>query len=468
MPEVEVKESGAWSHISKGVWRSPLGLIGVLLTTVSATLMVLGLVIEILGLTNNVYVSIFAFMILPGGMVTGLILIPLAAYLRRRQWHKYGVAKDHLQINLSDHKHRKLLIWLIVLTVLFFTLLTVIGYEAYEFSDSPLFCGTVCHKVMAPEYTVYQRSPHAKVACVECHIGSGVSWFVKAKISGLRQVWGVLTGNYDRPIPAPVESLRPARDTCEECHWPEKFSGKRVKQFIHYSNDDQENPTINNIALHIGGRNAATGKYEGIHWHVSQGVKIQYLADEKRHNVAKVKLTREDGSTDEFVNADTEIPEDAKWRTMDCIDCHNRPTHVYDLPEDRVDLGLYNKKINGAIPGIREDSITAITKDYNTRDEARSQMFKTLFDLQTKRNGQASANTNKADIQKASDYLLKSYLGNVWPNMNIKWGTYGSHLGHQRADEGWGCWRCHDDEHTNANGDAIPQDCNLCHDDPDE
>jgi len=201
MSKEEASERGPWAHIIRGMWRSPLGLIGVMLTTVSATLMVLGLVVEIFGLTNNVYVSIFAFMILPGGMITGLILIPLAAYLRRRQWFKYGIAREHLQINLSDHKHRKLLVWLIVLTVLFFTLLTVIGFEGYEFSDSPVFCGTVCHKVMAPEYSAYRRSPHAKVACVECHIGPGVSWFVKAKISGLRQVWGVLTNSYDRPIP---------------------------------------------------------------------------------------------------------------------------------------------------------------------------------------------------------------------------------------------------------------------------
>jgi nitrate/TMAO reductase-like tetraheme cytochrome c subunit len=468
MPEDEMKERGAWSHIIRGMWRSPLGLIGVMLTTVSATLMVLGLAVEVLGLTDNVYVSLLAFLVLPGGMITGLLLIPLSGFLRRRQWHKYGIAKDHLQINLSDHKHRKLLIWLVILTVMFFTLLTVIGYQAYELSDSPEFCGKVCHNVMIPEYTVYQRSPHAKVVCVECHIGSGVSWFVKAKISGMRQVWGVMTGSYDRPIPAPVESLRPARDTCEECHWPEKFSGKRIKQFIHYSDDDQENPTINNIALHIGGRNAATGKYEGIHWHVSQGVKIQYLADEKRHHVAKVKLTKADGSTDEFVNADVEVPEEAEWRTMDCIDCHNRPTHVYDLPEERVDFGLYSKKINGAIPGIREDSMTAITKEYNTRDEAKAQMTEDLMQLQVKRNGQAFANSHKEDIQKAGEYLLETYLGNVWPNMNIKWGTYGTHLGHQRAEEGWGCWRCHDDEHTNANGDSIPQDCNLCHDEPDE
>lgn len=466
MSTEETSERGPWAHLIRGMWRSPLGLIGVMLTTVSATLMVLGLIVEIFGLTNNVYISIFAFMILPGGMITGLILIPLAAYLRRRQWFKYGIAREHLQINLSDHKHRKLLIWLIVLTVLFFTLLTVIGFEGYEFSDSPVFCGTVCHTVMAPEYSAYKRSPHAKVACVECHIGPGVSWFVKAKISGLRQVWGVLTNSYDRPIPDPVQNLRPARDTCEQCHWPEKFSGKRVKTFIHYTNDDQKTPIINNIALHIGGLNRITGKYEGIHWHVSNGVKIQYLADKKRHHISKVKVTRADGSKDEFIDTDVKLPKNTKWRTMDCIDCHNRPTHIYDMPENMIDIGLYSKKINQDIPGIREDCITAITKQYKSRAEARAQMTKYLVKLQVKRHGQAFANSHKADLQKAGAFILKSYLDNVWPDMRIKWGTYGSDIGHQRADEGWGCWRCHDDSHVDSKGDSIPQDCDLCHDDP--
>ena len=455
----------------RGTWRSPLGILGVILTTVSATLMVLGLIVEIFGLTENPYVPLVAFLVLPGGLITGLVLIPLAAYLRRRQWHKYGIAKDHLAINLSDHRHRRMLIWFVVLTVLFFALLTVIGYEGYHFSDSPYFCGRVCHQVMEPEYTVYQRSPHAKVHCVECHIGPGAEWFVRAKISGMRQVLAVATNSYSRPIPAPVESLRPARDTCEGCHWPEKFSGKKVKTFYHFTNDNQTDPEKVEIALHIGGHNPVTDKYEGIHWHVSKNVEIKYLpANERRLAISKVKVKRADGSTDEFVNPDIEA-EDGKefeWRTMDCIDCHNRPTHVYDLPEERVDFGLLSTKINPEIIGIREDSLTVLTKDYNTRDEAKAQMANDLLELQTKRHGIDYVTAHEADIRKAADYLLETYLGNVWPNMNIKWGTYGSHLGHQRAEEGWGCWRCHDDEHVNANGDSIPQNCDLCHDEPEE
>ncbi len=466
----EYRARGPWSHIIRGMWRSPLGLAGVILTTICATLMFLGFIVEIFGLTDNIYVPLIAFLVLPGGMITGLIIIPIAAYLRRRQWAKYGIARDHLHINLSDHKHRRLMIYFVVLTVLFFTLLTVIGYEAYHFSDSPFFCGKVCHQVMEPEHVAYERSNHAKVVCIECHIGSGAQWFVRAKISGLRQVLAIVTNSYNRPIPAPVEHLRPARDTCESCHWPDKFTGKKIKSFYHFTNDDQKNVETNDIALHIGGRNPVTDNFEGIHWHVSKDVKVEYLSSPDRKQMYKVHVTRPDGTEDEFINPELDIKEidseNQEWRTMDCIDCHNRPTHVYQLPVERVDYGLVSKRINSDIEGIREDALTVITKEYNTRDEAKESMFMQLEELQAKRHGPDFVIKHKEDLQKAADYLLESYLGNVWPEMNLQWGTYGSHLGHQREDEGYGCFRCHDDSHENSEGTTISQDCSTCHDEP--
>jgi len=336
------KYRGPWGHIIRGMWRTPLGMFGVVITTISITLMIIGMIVEGLGVVHNAYVGIITYMVLPGGMIMGLIIIPIAAFLRRRQYHKYGIVKEHLQINLSDHKHRTFIIGFIILTIVNITVLVLVGYEGYHFTDSPYFCGMVCHKVMAPEYTAYQRSPHVKVACVECHIGPGAEWFVQAKISGLRQVLAVIADSYSRPIPAPVEHLRPARDTCEQCHWPDKFHGKKVKIFTHFTNDDQVNPEVNNIALHIGGHNPQNGEFEGIHWHVSKDVQVRYLAlDRKRTQIAKVQVTHADGSQEEFVKEDLEAPADAaegEWRTMDCIDCHNRPTHIYDWPEDVVDL----------------------------------------------------------------------------------------------------------------------------------
>jgi len=264
-------------------------------------------------------------MILPGCMVLGLILIPVAAYFHRRQWHRTGVEKDHLKLNLSNPKHRLFLIGFVMLTVVNMVILGVVGYEGYHFTDSPYFCGMVCHTVMAPEHTACQRSPHGRVSCVECHIDPGAEWFVRAKLSGLLQVYAVATNSFSRPVPVPVGALRPARDTCEVCHWPEKFYGKKVKEFVRFTNNDQITPEKTEIPLHIGGHNPATGSFEGIHRHVSKDVEVKYLAaDEKRISIARVQVKRPDGSLDEYVKSDVEVEEgyEPKWRIMDCIGCH--------------------------------------------------------------------------------------------------------------------------------------------------
>ncbi|MFZ5767059.1 MAG: NapC/NirT family cytochrome c [Thermodesulfobacteriota bacterium] len=460
-------DQGALDRLLKGLWRSPLGVFGVALTTVSIALMMIGTIVDLLGLIDNPYAALVTYTVLPAGMLLGLFLIPLAAFLRRRKWHKTGIDRAHLQLNLSHPKHRLFLVGFIFLSVVNLAILGVIGYEGYHFTDSAYFCGVVCHQVMEPEYVAYKRSPHSRVACVECHIGPGAEWYVRAKFSGLRQVAAVALDSYSRPIPAPVHELRPARDTCEQCHWPEKFHGKKVKKFVAFSNNDQINPQISEVALHIGGHNPETSIFEGIHWHVSNQVEVSYLAaDDKRTQIAKVRVKRPDGSADEFVKDSVEVAEnEGHWRVMDCVDCHNRPTHIYYMPEERVDFGLLSKKINGAIPGIREDSLTVITKEYASREEAKASMVNELITLQKARDA-ALAEANRADLVKAGEFLLEEYLGNVWPEMKVGWGTYRDHLGHRWADDGYGCWRCHDEEHVNKGGKTISQDCSICHDEP--
>ena len=458
----------AWGHMIRGLWRTPLGVFAVVMTTVSITMMLIGMAADMLGFFENPYVGIFIYMILPGCMVFGLLLIPVAAFFRRRAWHRNRVEKDYLQFNLSNPKHRLFLIGFVILTVVNMVILGVVGYEGYHFTDSSYFCGMVCHSVMAPEHTAYNRSPHGRVSCVECHIGPGAEWFVRAKLSGLRQVYAVATNSYSRPVPVPVEALRPARDTCEACHWPEKFYGKKIKEFISFTNDDQVTPEKTEIPLHIGGHNPATGSFEGIHWHVSKDVEVKYLAaNEKRTSIARVQVKRPDGSSDEFIKSDVEVEEgyEPKWRLMDCIDCHNRPTHIMDMPENVVDFGLLSKKMNPEIQGIREDGLTAITMDYESQDDARENLVNNFLELQKKRDP-AQAAKYEGELKKAGEYLLERFLGNVWPKQKVLWGTYKVHLGHQYADEGYGCWRCHDEEHENKMGETISQDCSLCHDEP--
>lgn len=448
--------------------KTPIGMFGIGLTTVCLTMTVLGLLGHITGLIENPYAAIVTFLVFPSGAIFGLFLIPVSGYFRRKKWFKDNLNIPNVVIDFGKKSHRRTVVLILVLSVVNLTVFSLVAYEAYHFTESDFFCGAICHTVMDPEYTAYQRSAHAKVGCVSCHIGSGAEWYVKAKLSGLRQVKAVIDGSYSTPIPAPVEHLRPAQDTCEACHWPEKFHGKKVKQFVSYTNEDQENPDIQEVALHIGGRNPLTDSFEGIHWHVSNNVKVEYQSlDEKRTSIGAIKVTKPSGVTEEYsLDGGTSEGSEGKWRTMDCIDCHNRPTHVYDKLEPKVDFGLQSKKINPAIPGIREDSLTVLQKEYATRAEAREQIVANLLSLQAERHGADFVAENEQTLISSGAYLLDAYMDNVWPKMKVTWGTYKEHIGHQNEDEGFGCFRCHDDEHQTEFGKTISQSCDLCHDEP--
>jgi nitrate/TMAO reductase-like tetraheme cytochrome c subunit len=448
--------------------KTPIGLFGIGLTTVCITMTVLGLLGHISGLIQNPYAAIVTFLVFPTGAIFGLLLIPVSGYFRRKKWFKDNINKRNVIIDFGKKSHRRSVLLVLVLSIVNLAVFSLVIYEAYHFTESDFFCGAICHTVMDPEYTAYQRSPHAKVRCVSCHIGTGAEWYVKAKLSGLRQVKAVIDGSYSTPIPAPVEHLRPAQDTCEECHWPEKFHGKKIKQFISYSNDDQENPEIQDIALHIGGRNPVTDNFEGIHWHVSNNVKVEYESlDDKRTTIGKIKVSKPSGVTEEYTIDGVQSENgEATWRTMDCVDCHNRPTHVYDSLYEKVDFGLHSKKINPAIPGIREDSLTVLQKEYISRKEAQEQIVETLLSLQAERHGADFVAENEKSLIESGGYLLDAYMANVWPKMKVTWGTYKGHNGHQDEDEGFGCFRCHDDEHQTEFGKTISQSCDLCHDEP--
>ncbi len=468
--EAEAEKRLTWQEQFGVSWKTPIGLFGVGLTTICFTLLILGLIGHMTGLIENHYAAIVTFLIFPAGTLFGLILIPVSLYARRKRWFKNSLSKVFLVIDFSKKVHRRAVILFLVLSVVNLTIFALVVYEAYHFTESDFFCGAICHQVMDPEYTAYQRSPHAKVGCVQCHIGSGADWYVKAKLSGLRQVKAVLTGSFSTPIPAPVEHLRPARDTCEACHWPEKFHGKKTKKFLSFANDNQKEANVQEISLRIGGRNPYTDTFEGIHWHVSKDVKVEYQSLNKtRTAIGKIKVTKPNGITEEY-----DVPGGSKekvagagsWRTMDCIDCHNRPTHVYENLSEKIDMGLFAKKLNPELPGLREDAFTVLQAKYTSRTEAKEQLVESLVTLQAKRNGDAFVNEHEASLISSGKYLLEAYLGNVWPDMKVTWGTYKGHNGHQDEADGYGCFRCHDDTHETEFGKTISQDCSLCHDEP--
>jgi len=304
---------------------------------------------------SNSYLGLFIYIIIPAFMVLGLLIIPLgmAVEIRRRKKRVQVYLKNEwpvIDLNIPTYRNA---IVIFSIGTLFLLLLTGLGsYEAFHYTESVEFCGTLCHEVMKPEYTAYQNSPHARVTCVECHVGSGAGWYVRSKLSGLRQVYAVTTNDFSRPIATPIHNLRPARETCEQCHWPQKFYSRQLRNEKHFLSDSMNTEWNISLQMKIGPSHSAYGLTEGIHWHINPNVKIEYISTEdNREEIPWVKYTNL--LTNEVtIFRDTAIQFDETkvaetlTREMECIDCHNRPSHHYATPAEFID----NSMTSGTIP----------------------------------------------------------------------------------------------------------------------
>ncbi len=439
--------------------RNILSLIGIIMAAFGFVTGITLIVIDMQTHFENPYTGIFTYMVVPVILGGGLLLIAVGAWFEHRRRQKgLGEPSKMPVINLNDGQQFRRFAIIIVVTLMFISLSVVGGYRAYHFTESVEFCGITCHSVMKPEYTAYQNSPHANAGCVKCHIGPGADFFVKSKINGLYQVYSVIFNKYSRPIPTPVHNLRPAKETCYECHWPEKFFGAQELKRTYFRNDEENSPWTIQMLLKVGGGNPAHGRPEGIHWHVSSGNKIEYIAaDEKRLEIPWVRMTDNEGNTTIFQTSDKSkqlTPEQiasAEIRTMDCIDCHNRPTHQYHSPERALDDALASGRLDPDMPNIKQNGIDALTGDYKTEDEALAKIEAALADAYP---------DGGPELVEAIGAIQQIYSQNIFPEMNVSWKEYPDHIGHMITP---GCFRCHNDDHENEQGQVISRDCNNCH-----
>ncbi len=444
--------------ITRSVW----GLTGAVLTTVSATLILTLFGISLVGFQGGPYQGILAFLILPGIFVFGLLLIPVGVW-RQRRLTRLATTRGEKPpafpvIDFNLGRTRAVVLVVILLTMANVLILALATYKGVEVMESTEFCGEACHAVMLPELTTYERSPHSRVKCVSCHIGPGADWFVKSKLSGAWQLVAVAFDLYPRPIPAPVHNLRPARETCEQCHWPTKFVGDRLSVRTHYSDDEANTELKTVLLMKVGGLQGRDSG--GIHWHVDPNIQIRYRADETRETIYEVELTGADGTVRSFTLEGEDNPDEAnEWRTMDCIDCHNRPAHIYRLPHEEIDDALRLGKIATSLPFVRRSGLRLLQEDYGSHEEARTQLASSLQSFYEE-NYPDIALAQSDQIQQAGAALGDIFSTNVFPSMKIEWGTYPNHIGHQDFP---GCFRCHDDEHSTPEGETISQDCSTCH-----
>jgi len=447
-------------HFFAAITGNIISLIGTLMIALSLLLIGALLIMQAMGFEGGAYLGIITFVVLPMGFLAGVFIVPLGIWLQKRRDAKAaaeGRPAGHLPIiDLNRETTRGVLLGFVALAVPIVALAAGLTYKAVHYMDSTEFCGMACHKVMEPEHTAFMRSPHARVGCAGCHIGPGAEWFVKAKISGSWQLVAVMFDLYPRPIATPVHSLRPSSGTCEQCHWPTKFLGDRLKVRTHYAEDEANTELKTALMVKVGGKVA--GQSQGIHWHVDPNHRVRYRADPTREIMYEIELADlAEGSTKLF-KTDEPAPEGTEWRTMDCVDCHNRASHIYRTPEFEVDLALEEGRIDRSLPYIRREGLRIITeKDYASHAEAREGIAAAVKTFYAE-NYPALAGTPA--VEQAGKALGDAYAWNNFPHMKVTWNTYPNHIGHQQSP---GCFRCHDNKHKTDEGDKIGKKCSTCH-----
>jgi nitrate/TMAO reductase-like tetraheme cytochrome c subunit len=394
------------------------------------------------------------YLVAPSFLALGVFLVVLGVVLRRRKARRAGEVVPTFQIDLARPRDRKILGVFLAGTTLFLLATAVLSYHTYHYTESVQFCGQACHTVMKPELVTYSHGPHARVACVECHIGPGATWFVKSKLSGTYQVYAVAFHKYPTPVPTPIKNLRPAQETCEQCHWPKKFVGNLDKTYNYFLGDETNTPFSVRLTMKVGGGDATHGPVGGIHWHMNVGNKVEYIAtDEARQKIPWVRVVNSQGVVSEYRTRNfTNDVSSMAVRTMDCMDCHNRPAHTYQSPNDAINLAMSLRPEFRSLPWIKTNALFALTRSYTNETQA-LQSIATLL---------ADRYPGDARIKPVIDAVQQIYQDNFFPEMKASWEKYPNNIGHKD----WpGCFRCHDGLHKTSDGTRAikANDCNACH-----
>ncbi|MBN1482817.1 hypothetical protein EH223_12775 [candidate division KSB1 bacterium] len=451
-----------YKNFLRGVSVNWIGKLGVILVTGTVISFFVFETAHTAGLIRNAYFGLITYLAFPVLFIIGLILIPLS-------WSKLkkdtGKSTSELMSNQFQQEElapkqigARLFRTIAILTIVNVIILAVATLRMLHFMDQSEFCGTACHTVMNPEWVTHQRSPHARAPCVECHVGEGLDALIASKLNGIRQMVLAATNTYNQPIPTPVHTLRPARETCEHCHWPEKFYGQEQNTYINYQSDSLNTPFYTTLSVKIDPGHA--GYAAGAHWHV-MGNQVRYISvDGERRQMLEVRVKQPDASFKVYYNERAIATEsEEEERVMDCIDCHNRATHIYKDPERAVDEAIRAGKIDRDLPFIKREALAALVGSYADKPAALQSIEYHISGFYS-RQYPIVFRALSAEIAEAVQTLQDIYAVNRHHYMRIKWGTYPSHVGHDRD---LGCFRCHTQTLKTEAGQTMNHDCTLCH-----
>jgi ssDNA-binding Zn-finger/Zn-ribbon topoisomerase 1 len=437
--------------------RNWLQLLGVIIVLSSWFAFVFLLTLDLFGPGKNPYVGILTYLVAPMFFLLGLALWTLGWITYRRQRHRFeaggALAMPAFTIDVSRARDRRILLGFVLGEALFLLITAIGSYQTYTVTQSVTFCGQACHTPMQPEFVTYQHSPHARVACTECHIGPGAENFVKAKFNGIHQIFATAANNFPRPIRL-SHKIDINQRTCEQCHWPQRWIKDRDRTYTHFLADETNTQFSVRLSLHIGGGDPAYGPAGGIHWHMNLANRIEYIATDPLQQVIPwVRFTDPSGKVTEFRTADFKAdPAQHKIHKMDCVDCHNRPAHQFRSANEAVDLALATGRVDSAIPWVKSNLVAALVAPYATRDDAMNQIDRAL----------RTAYPGHAKLEQLVSETQHVYRNNFFPEMKADWRAYPNNIGHKDFP---GCFRCHDGRHVAADGSTVlkASDCNSCH-----
>lgn len=348
-----------------------------------------------------------------------------------------------------------------VVFVIGFMVVGAIGIQVWDFTNSTYFCSYVCHAVHPEEPEAYQDSYHARVKCTECHMGrvNALQGMV-LKASHARHVPEVLFGLYERPLES--ETLRPANESCERCHWPPAFHGDRVREIKHYQPDEFNTLERTYLILKTGGGQRERGLGYGIHWHIENRVEFITRDGEHKQEIPWVRTTLPDGRTVEYVDTtDPVSPEEieaAQKYVMDCVDCHNRVGHPFPPPDRLIDQALSENRLAADLPFVKREMVQLLTASYENREAALEEVE--ALSIRYKATYPRIAASREEDIEAAKELAVELVPRLVFEESGITWESFADNGGHKYFA---GCFRCHDGKHLSADGESIRLHCNICH-----
>ncbi len=427
--------------------RNPLSIAGALITTISALAFVVYVLLESFGLLASPYAGLLGYVLVPAVFVLGLVLIPLGMWREGRSRRRGHAAWGWPAVDLGNPTTRRVAAAVAALTLVNLGIVAIASVGVVHYTESNQFCGAVCHAPMTPEFVAHAVSPHSRVECVACHVAPGAQGLISAKLNGTRQLYEFVLGTYNRPIPEPLDRIPGAADTCVHCHTPGRPGGDLVRTHLTYADDEASTESATTMTMHL----------DAIHWHARPDVIVEYTAsDNTRQTIPYVRVTDTKGQTSEFLADGVATRPAGALHRMDCIDCHNRPSHTFSVSADRaVDALIASGAVSRDVPFLKKELLAAVSAEYPSQAAAEAGIATHL------REAWKSADARLApQIDRAIAAAQQLSRQNVFPDMKVTWGTYASQLGHMDAP---GCFRCHDESHKTTAGATIKQDCEQCH-----